>query len=355
MDNNISTLKNIIQSLGLDEKAQGQANRALKKVEKDITRLDFKISRSNKDREIAINLLNKSIKDLESKQSQLTKANELLSKQKAEIEKKNTELLEQKDLVESQSLVLKEHFSKLETSYRELEQFSYIASHDLKSPLRSIAGFAQLLKRRYYNKLDESADEYIDFIVKSTVHMGDVIRDLLEYSKMGKDDDFFEPINTNELINNALSNLKAEIISNKAIINVENLPKLNLYKTGITQVFQNLISNAIKFRTDQQPIINISAVQNNNYWTFTVSDNGIGLDETFREKVFLPFQRIDGNKVKGTGIGLAICKKIVLMHKGEIWYKSTPNKGTTFHFTIYQEAPSSATATTSVASHVYNN
>jgi signal transduction histidine kinase len=120
-------------------------------------------------------------------------------------------------------------------------------------------------------------------------------------------------------------------------------------------VFQNLISNAIKFRTDQQPIINISATQNKNYWTFTVSDNGIGLDETFKEKVFLPFQRIDGNKVKGTGIGLAICKKIVLMHKGEIWYKSTPNKGTTFHFTIYQEAPSSATATTSVASHVYNN
>lgn len=353
MHDKINILKDIIQSLGLSEKAQGQANRVLKHLEKDITRLEFKIGRSDKDRQIAINLLNKSIEDLEYQQSQLASANELLSKQKHEIEKKNIELLEQKALVENQAKVLQEHFSKLETSYRELEQFSYIASHDLKSPLRNIAGFAQLLKRRYYNQLDESADEYIDFIVKSTVHMGDVIRDLLEYSKMGKDNDFFEIIDVNEVIKNTLFSLKSEINSNEAIINTGNLPKLHVYKTGITQLFQNLISNAIKFRTTQSPVINISATQNKNYWTFTVSDNGIGLDEAFKEKVFLPFQRIDGNKVKGTGIGLAICKKIVLMHKGEIWYKSTPNKGTTFHFTIYQEKPSSVKGIPLVASQVH--
>ena len=281
-----------------------------------------KQKRSGQDKEVAINFLNKTIEDLEEQQDLLAQSNK--------------KLLQQKQLVENQSKTLRENLNKLEVSYQELEEFSYIASHDLKSPLRNIAGFAQLLKRQYQGEIDDTADEYIDFIVKSTVHMGDVIRDLLEYSKMGKNDALFEFTDLNELIEQVTFHLRDEISSNEALIVYENLPRLKVYPIGMIQVFQNLISNAIKFRTELQPVIRIRAQKEKNHWKFILSDNGIGLDEAYQEKVFLPFQRINRNEMKGTGIGLAICKKVVLMHKGSISYSSVPEEGTTFYFTIYQ-------------------
>jgi light-regulated signal transduction histidine kinase (bacteriophytochrome) len=323
MHEEIEKIKEIMNAAGLNAHLRLELDNALKKIDKRIQRLDFQQKRSVKDREIAINLLNKTIEDLEQQQNLLAES--------------NRELLQQKQLVEDQSLILKEHFNKLEISYRELEQFSYIASHDLKSPLRNIAGFAQLLKRRYQNKIDETADEYIDFIVKSTVHMNEVIRDLLEYSKMGKDESAYDVVDLNDLLKQVKFNLQDEIEMNQATILSENLPCLKIYETGIMQIFQNLISNAIKFRTKETPIIKIEAHQANQYWKFTLSDNGIGLDEAYQEKVFLPFQRINRNEIKGTGIGLAICKKVVLMHQGNIWYTSEPQNGTTFYFTIYQQ------------------
>ena len=299
-------------------------NNEIKKIQKQTTRLDFQLNRTKNDRDIAINLLNVSIDDLEKKQKELAFANFQLSKQK--------------QLLESQSQDLKISLEKLEDSYKELEQFSYIASHDLKSPLRSIAGFAQLLQKKYKNQISDEADEYIDFIVKATIHMGNVIRDLLEYSKTGKSNLPFELTDINDVIANVLGNLQSEIKYHNAIIEIEKMPTLNIYQTGITQLFQNLISNAIKFKqSDITPLIKISASTKNNVWQFSIADNGIGLDEDFQKKVFLPFQRIDGNKAKGTGIGLAICKKVALLHRGDIWFKSKPGEGTTFYFTIKDE------------------
>jgi light-regulated signal transduction histidine kinase (bacteriophytochrome) len=310
----------MIRALDISDEQKKIMLKEFKKTQKQIIRLDFQLKRTKNDREIAMNLMNKSIEDLEEKQNELATANQLLSKQK--------------QLLEEQSKDLQNHLEQLEISYRELEQFSYIASHDLKSPLRSIAGFAQLLKRKYGSKLGEEADEYINFIVKATVHMNEVIRDLLEYSKMGKNTIEFEETNMNDMLESILEHLQAEIQQNNAIIEMGQMPILKIHKTGISQVFQNLISNAIKFRKDEAPHIKISAFLKNGLWQFSVSDNGIGLDESYQKKVFMPFQRIDNNKIKGTGIGLAICKKIVLLHKGNIWFESKIDQGTTFHFTI---------------------
>lgn len=309
-----SNLEMLVQALDIDEKQKRDLLEEVKKTQKQVTRLDFQLSRTKNDRNIAVNLLNLSIEDLE---------------------KQQTLLSEQKLLLETQAKDLQVSLEKLEQSYQELEQFSYIASHDLKSPLRSIAGFAQLLQRKYKKEINEEADEYIDFIVKATVHMGNVIRDLLEYSKTGKSDLPFEETDINDVIADVLENLQVEIQNSNAIIEIGEMPTLNIYQTGIIQLFQNLISNAIKFKqAPTSPYIKISASRKDNIWQFSVTDNGIGLDEEFQEKVFLPFQRIYGNKAKGTGIGLAICKKVVLLHKGDIWFNSKLNEGSTFHFTI---------------------
>jgi len=315
-----SNLENMIRSLDISDEQKRNLLKAAKKTEKQVTRLDFQLKRTKNDREIAINLLNASIEDLEEKQNELADANDQLSAQK--------------ELLEIQSKDLQNHFDKLENSYQELEEFSYIASHDLKSPLRSIAGFAQLLKRKYGSQLGAEADEYINFIVKATVHMGEVIRDLLEYSKMGKSNLAFESTSINDIIGNVIENLQAEIQLNNAIIEIGEMPTLLVYRTGIAQVFQNLISNAIKFRKEEQPFIKIESCYCDGVWKFSVADNGIGLDESFQKKVSLPFQRIEGSKIKGTGIGLAICKKVILLHKGDIGYTSNVGEGTTFYFSI---------------------
>ena len=319
-----SKIETIIASLDINEEQRHALLNEVKKTQKQTTRLDFQLNRTKNDRDIAINLLNVSIDDLEEKQKELAFANFQLSKQK--------------QLLESQSQDLKISLKKLEDSYKELEQFSYIASHDLKSPLRSIAGFAQLLQKKYTGQINDEADQYIDFIIKSTIHMGNIIRDLLEYSKTGKNELPFEETNINDIIVTVIENLKSEIEDSNAIIRIGKIPTLSIYRTGLTQMFQNLISNSIKFtKSNIQPTIKISANKEGKSWKFAVTDNGIGLDEDFQKKVFLPFQRIDGNKAKGTGIGLAICKKVALLHRGDIWFKSKPGEGTTFYFTIKDE------------------
>lgn len=336
MESDLEKLRNTINSLVFDEASKDALLRDLAKVNKRAVKVDFQLKRSIKDSHIAKNLLVKTIEDLEKEQALLAEANDLLLSQKAEIENKNKILIEQKKLLENQSSTLKEQFEKLEASYHELEQFSSIASHDLKSPLRSIAGFSQLLKKQYKGKLDERADEYIDFIVKSITHMDNVIRDLLEYSQMGKNDLDYEAVDFNEILYFVQSNLQTEMMQSEAEILFEYLPTIRAYETGIIQVFQNLISNAIKFKGNKRPKIKISAQKKGKQWVFSVGDNGIGLDTAYQEKVFLPFQQVEGNKIKGTGIGLAVCKKIVLMHKGEIWYEANPEGGTIFHFSICQ-------------------
>lgn len=322
-----------IESLGISEGEKAMLLGNLKSVEKEVTRMDFRLKRILKDKSIVINLLNKTIEDLQEQRTYVEASNKQLSKQKEEIEIKNTQLKKQNDIVERQAKKLEENLRELELSYQELEQFSYIASHDLKSPLRTIASYAQLLKRRYFGALGNDADEFIEFIVRGASHMDEIIRDLLEYSKSSREKDFVAT-NLNNTLEVVKFNLRDEITENDAIIESIELPELTVNKAGILQLFQNLVSNAIKFRNEKQPVIKIKGKKQDDYWFFQVSDNGVGMDEAYQEKAFLPFQRLNNLERPGTGMGLAICKKVVKMHKGDIWYQSQKGKGTTFCFTI---------------------
>jgi light-regulated signal transduction histidine kinase (bacteriophytochrome) len=325
-----------IESLPISEEEKSElrlfANYSLKQSQ----RIDFQLNRTLKDKSIVINLLNKTIEDLRDQQDMLRYVNEELSKQKKEIETKNLELQQQKVVVEEQSKRLEESYRELEMSFNELEQFSYIASHDLKSPLRTIASYAQLLKRRYSGKIDEDADEFIAYIVSGVSHMNNIIKDLLEFSNAAKEKEF-APTDLNDILCQVKFNLKEEIEESGAIISFEPLPIIYVHQSGMLQLFQNLIANSIKFRAESPPKIQIEYLKMGESWVFKVKDNGLGLEEAFQEKAFMPFQRINHLDRPGTGMGLAICKKIVKIHKGEIWYESKLNQGTTFTFTLRPE------------------
>ena len=264
--------------------------------------------------ELTADLLNKTILDLKEKQEELAAANEELARQKQEIEIKNRELTEQ---------------------YQQLEQFSYVASHDLKSPLRTISNFASLLQKRYKNVLDTEADEFLDFIVTGTRNMNQVICDLLDYSRLGVKKNDFSDVNLMDILDLVKFNLSDEIRSNQVHIVVEQLPTLQANKSSMIQLFQNLIGNAIKFRREGvQPKINIAVAEHPKHWSITISDNGVGMDEKFKNKAFQPFQRLNNQDRPGTGMGLAICKKAVKLHGGDINFESKLDEGTTFSFTL---------------------
>ena len=224
---------------------------------------------------------------------------------------------------------------ELSRSNKELEEFAYIASHDLQEPLRSVAGSCQLLKRRYADKLDASAMEFIDFAVAGAKRMEELIKDLLSYSQVstkGK-----EPVLTdlNKVLANVLDNLRVAISDTKAKITSVDLPTLPVDEWQVYQLFQNLIANSLKFKSGDLPIIHISASKEASCWHFSVKDNGIGIDPKYFERIFIVFKRLHSREdYPGTGIGLASCKKIVERHGGKIWLESTVGAGTTFHFTL---------------------
>lgn len=302
---------------------------SLKKVEKDYARMDFLHRRILKDKSITINILKETVVELQTQKDYVITVNE--------------QLLQQKNLLEEQSEKLTKNLHALQMSYSELELFAYIASHDLKSPLRNIGSYAQLLKRRYHGKLDGDADEFIDFIVNNAQMMNNIISDLLVYSRVDRDKDLAKS-NFNRLIELVKHNIRDTIIDNNAEIECGELPTLWVHRSSMIQLFQNLIENAIKFRTDETPRIRIDAQvrESDGFWQISVKDNGVGLDEAYQEKAFLPFQRINHRDRPGSGMGLAICRKVVRLHGGNIWYnKNHPEKvecgGTSFHFTIPQQ------------------
>lgn len=335
MKSAIHTLREKILHLNLNTSEQAELMRELKAVEKYCIRSDFRLNRTLKDKSIVLNLHKTTIKDLQEQQLIIEKSNHLLSHQKQQIELKNKELEHQKKIVEEHSIRLKKNLKALERSYKDLEQFSYIASHDLKSPLRTIASYAQLLKRRYEGQIDETADEFIRFIVMGANHMNDIICDLLEYSKAGGREADFSKTNLNNTLEIVKFNLRQEIIENQAEVVHQSMPELKVNKSSMLQLFQNLIANAIKFRKlETAPVIDIRSHREKDLWHFVVKDNGVGMDEVFQDKAFLPFQRLNNRERPGTGMGLAICKKIIKMHNGNIWYHSRQGQGTAFHFTI---------------------
>ncbi len=302
---------------------------SLKKVEKDYARMDFLHRRILKDKSITINILKETVVELQTQKDYVVTVNE--------------QLLQQKQLLEEQSEKLTKNLHALQMSYSELELFAYIASHDLKSPLRNIGSYAQLLKRRYKGKLDDDADEFIDFIVNNAQMMNSIISDLLVYSRVDRDKELAKA-NFSRLIELVKHNIRDTILENNAEIVLGELPTLWVHRSSMIQLFQNLIENAIKFRTEETPRIEIDAKmrESDGFWQISVKDNGVGLEEMYQEKAFLPFQRINHRDRPGSGMGLAICRKVVRLHGGEIWYNKnqsqlTEGGGTSFHFTIPQQ------------------
>ncbi|MEI6079424.1 MAG: ATP-binding protein [bacterium] len=223
----------------------------------------------------------------------------------------------------------------LKRSNENLEQFAYVASHDLQEPLRIMASYSELLEKRYKDKLDTDANEFINYIVDAAKRMQKLINDLLAFSRIGRENRQITDIDGEMLLEKVIASMAPIITDNKAIITHDKLPTFTGYESSFIQLFQNLIGNAIKFHGQQTPRIHIGAVKRNEQWLISVKDNGIGIEPQYKERIFLIFQRLHGREeYPGTGIGLAICKKIVETHGGKIWLESEYGKGTTFYFTI---------------------
>jgi PAS domain S-box-containing protein len=233
-----------------------------------------------------------------------------------------------------------EHLTKtmedLKRSNEELGQFAYVASHDLQEPLRMVASYTQLLAQRYKGRLDSDADEFIAFAVDGCNRMQGLIQDLLSYSRAGANAEPLREISCEVALEKTLRNLRPTIQDSGATVTHDSLPTIMTDETQLVQVFQNLIANAIKYRGDEPPLIHVSATRNSgNEWVFSVRDNGMGMEPQYFERIFILFQRLHGREeFAGTGIGLAMCKKIVDRLGGRIWVESQPTKGSTFYFAL---------------------
>lgn len=218
---------------------------------------------------------------------------------------------------------------------RELEQLSYVASHDLQEPLRAIGSFTQLLELRYKDKLDENASKYIHYAVDGVNRMQNLINCLLEYTRISRHNKPFETCDCNAILQTVLNELRNDIEQTGAVIRTDNLPVIYSNENQIQQLLENLIQNAIKFTKDKTPQIEIKCEQLEFEWLFSISDNGPGIEKEYHQKIFTIFQRLnDRDEYEGAGIGLALCKKIVEHHGGQIWVDSSPGEGSIFYFTI---------------------
>jgi PAS domain S-box-containing protein len=230
--------------------------------------------------------------------------------------------------------VLAKTLAELKRSNEELQQFAYVASHDLQEPLRMVSSYVQLLEKRYKDKLDDDAHDFINYAVSGARRMQNLINDLLSYSRIGTRGKPFQPVDCSEVLYAATSNLEVAIRENEALIDHSDLPQVFGDEGQLIQVFQNVIGNAIKFHGAVPPVVRVDATRNNGNWVFSVKDNGIGIDPQFFERIFLVFQRLHREEYPGTGIGLSVARKIVQRHGGQIWLESDPGKGSTFYFTI---------------------
>jgi len=231
---------------------------------------------------------------------------------------------------------LQKHAKELSISNAELEQFAYVASHDLQEPLRMVTSFLTQLEKKYSTAIDDKGRQYIHFAVDGAKRMRQIILDLLEFSRVGRTEDDLEEVNINKLVNEIITLYRRQIEEINASIVYENLPTLQTYKTPIRQVFQNLVSNSLKYHSkNEAPVIKITCNETKMHFEFSVKDNGIGIDPDYFDKIFIIFQRLHNkDEYSGTGMGLAIAKKIIENLGGKIWVQSVEGKGSTFHFTL---------------------
>jgi two-component system, sensor histidine kinase and response regulator len=224
----------------------------------------------------------------------------------------------------------------LQRSNAELEQLAYVASHDMQEPLRMIASYLQLVEQRYVDKLDDDGREFIGFAVDGAKRMQGLINDLLTYSRVGTKARPFEPVSLASVAETALSHLRVAVAESQAAVELDNLPQVKGDASQLVQLLQNLLGNAIKFRGTEPPRIRVQAQAGEpGWWHVSVRDNGIGIEPAYFERVFVLFQRLHGRSAyPGTGIGLALCKRIVERHGGRIWVESQPGAGSAFHFTL---------------------
>ena len=324
-NDNYKAFKEKLYTLTIVDEHKTELLKSFEELDKDYIKMDFLHKQNAKDKVITINLLQSSVEELQSQKKYIANANEQLTHQKKQLEEQSEELAKS--------------FHALQMSYEELEQFAYIASHDLKSPLRNIGSYAQLLKKRYATQLDDEADTFLDFIANNAQMMNNIITHLLEYSTIDRKREL-SLTDLNRLMELISFNLREIIEKNAVIIEYHDLPKLWLQKSSITQVLHHLIENAVKYRSVEIPhiIIDSEKLPNTDLWQFSIKDNGQGLDEIYRDKAFQPFQRINMRDLPGEGMGLAICRKIVKLHGGDIWFKQNPKNdgGTTFYFTVQE-------------------
>ena len=223
----------------------------------------------------------------------------------------------------------------LARSNAELEQFAYVASHDLREPLRKIAGFVELLSMRWRGKFDAESDEHIGFVLDGVKRMQALISGLLEYSRLDAEPRELEMVDAGVVVDRALQNLGVLVQESGADVKLGPLPQVKGDPLLLLQLFQNLIGNALKFRREEKPSVKVSASRENGHWVFTVEDNGIGIDPQYQDRIFAIFKRLHGrDKYPGSGLGLAICKKVVEKHRGRIWVESEPGRGAAFRFTL---------------------
>jgi light-regulated signal transduction histidine kinase (bacteriophytochrome) len=223
---------------------------------------------------------------------------------------------------------------ELARSNAELEQFAYVASHDLQEPLRMVSSYVALLDRQYRGKLDAEADKHIAYAVEGAKRMRRLIKDLLHFSRAGRSREPVAPVDAARAVEAARANLGRLIEETGAVVTVGSLPRVLAWESQLVRVFQNLIENGIKYRREEVPRIEVGADRRGADWVFRVSDNGIGIDSKYFEKIFRIFQRLHDRKTyDGSGIGLAVAKRIVEHHGGHMWVESTPGQGSTFYFT----------------------
>lgn len=276
---------------------------------------------------------------LELKMEKMTALNKELSQEIAMRERAEDSLRIALEESERRKTEIFELTEDLKRSNADLQQFAYAASHDLQEPLRGVAGFIKLLEKRYSDKLDEKGNEFMSYITDGIKRMEMLIKDLLEYSRLETKGKTLNRTNCSEILEQAIHNLRSAIEENGVQVTHDVLPMVMADSSQMSRLFQNLIGNAIKFRSHEPPKIHISAEQKGEEWIFCVKDNGIGIDPKNFERIFNIFQRLHTREeYDGTGIGLSICKKIVERHSGGIWVESEPGKGSTFYFSIPDRA-----------------